>query len=339
MAAADRGDEMSIFPHDEVPSVAVVRVGDPPDGAARAVVRTYEEGFGVPVDDRGRIPVPGEVAGDPEPHAASAYEEAVDEHVDEAYDVTVAVTDRGLQHWGSETFGTWDDEAGRTVLSTDRLTAAPEGDRWRERFRTLSRSMAGLLFGLEMHDGCVMAPASDPAELDDNPDTFCTDCEDLLTAERTAPEPPDWRVLTRQRAAARRADRWEQGDVRLHEYPFYLAGRAALGLLAVRDHLGGWSSPSLPRSVRAFVHETYRIGRFWWKVASFLLAYVVVAGGLATVLGVENFSDVQAWLLLAASLPLAWLLSELANAILAGLARGVVEGFRLAFGDDLGPEE
>lgn len=336
---------MTIFPHGAVPDVAVVPVGDPPAEALRVVSRTIEDTIDTPAPVRDPVAVP-EGADLGEARDAADYQRATAEAHDG--DLVVGVTadelawerydaDSGEYYVEDELFGLVQVGGSVTVLSLARLAAdAPPSDRFTERLRKVTRRHVGMLFGYEDCDGCVVAATPDLQALDAKPDEFCDDCARRLRDPETAPEPDDWHVTT---AEIERIQRYAAGDLRLTDYPVLALGWLVVSLQRVAAALPSLSRVSLPRPVRAFVHEVYRIGRFWWKVATFLLAYVVVAGGLATVVGMENLSDALAWLLLVVSLPLAWLLGELANAILGGLVLGVVEGVRLGFEDDLGPEE
>lgn len=340
---------MTIFPHGEAPSVAVVEFGDPAPGVRRQVTELYEAEFGVPVTELGSTPLPDAVSGDAGVIDAEELLDAADPG-DDAYDFVLGVTDRELKH-GTRygIFGLWFQGGRAGVLSTAGLVdGEPDEPPARTRLRKVVLKGAGCLFGFGYHEDCVMSESSTVDNLDAKPGEFCDDCARRLRGAETAPEPPEWHAVTPELEEFGTAQRWAEGDVRLAEYPVLALGLGVLVLQRAGSALRldralraagkfargvargslALSSVTLPRPVRAFVHETYRLVRFSWRLLTFVLAYVVVAGGLGTMVGPENASTVEIWLILAGSLLGAYVLSGLANGLLAGIVEGLGLGVR-----------
>lgn len=332
---------MSMLPHDEAPAVGVVAVGGPDRAVREAVAALWADEFGATTTDLGSVPVPESVPEDDEPVLLGDLLDAAAEAGGEDHDFVVGVTDLDVRTAGREfVFGYWNRREGVGLLSTARLSAGdPSPARARERLRTVVLNGAGALFGFYPHEDCVLdlarsAEGEDGSvgALDDVPAEFCEDCTERLTRPDTAPAPPEWRAATVANATA---SRWEEGDVRLVEYPFYVASEVVAFVVTLPIRLGGDSPLGLPRPVRALGHESYRAARFWWKVLLFFGAYLVVAAALFGVLGVDTDAPgALAWGLLVASLPLGWLVYLVVDAVVVGvgvgLFVGVVEGVRSA---------
>lgn len=331
---------MSMLPHDG-PGVGVVGIGDPSAAVREAVAATWREAFGATTTDLGSVPVPESVPEDDEPVLLGDLLEAAGEAGEADHDFVVGVTDLDVRTAGREfVFGYWNRRDGVGVLSTARLTTGdPTEATARERLRTVVLNGAGALFGIYPHEDCVMDLARSAegedgsvAAIDEVPDEFCDSCSERLTHEDAAPAPPKWRADTKANATA---SRWEEGDVRPAEYPFYVLARVAAFLVTLPIRLGGDSSPRLPRPVRALGHESYRAARFWWKVLLFLGAYLLVAAALFGALGVDTATPGPlAWGLLVVSLPLGWLVYAVVDVVVVGVGVGVfvgvVEGVRSA---------
>lgn len=320
---------MSIFP-DEVPDVAVVPVGGPPDAAVECVGDAVERELGVTVTvfdtQSGPDPDHDDVAVDGGEVLGRTAEPVTDD-----FDLAVGVTDASLRVADRVgVFGASSAGGNVSVISTAHvIDDAPLDDEERARMEKLALHAIGRLFGFESHDGCVMQSADVVPELDDRPRTFCDDCASRLRDPETAPEPPEWHAVTKELEQFRTAKRWSEGDVRVTEYPVYALGWLVDALSRARSRLP--TVAGVPRPVRAFVHESYRTVHFWVLVFTYLLVYALVVvgglGGYGTVVGAEP-SNVLTWTIAVVGLPTAYVVHLLLRGVASGLFRGAIEGTR-----------
>ncbi|MFC4549645.1 MULTISPECIES: hypothetical protein [Halorussus] len=322
---------MSLLPHG-APRVAVVPVGGPSETAVRCAGDTLERELGVAstVFESQSTPDPEHDGGPVE--ADNLFARTADP-VGEDFDLAIGVTDvpvRTADQFGL--FGVTNRGGRLAVVSTDRvLDGESFDDEARRRLAKLCLYAVGGLFGFETHDGCVMQSANMLAELDDRPATFCDDCTRRLADPDTAPEPPKWRVVTTELEEFRTARRWAEGDVRLAEYPIIALGWLVVTLERVGSALTSVTDLSVPRSVRAFVHESYRTIRFWVLVLTYFATFVlVVAGGFRGYEAVTGSapSDVVTWGVAILGLPVALVVHLVVRGIAAGLFVGAAEGTR-----------
>ncbi|WP_158056374.1 zinc metalloprotease [Halorussus halophilus] len=318
---------MSIFPHDEVPTVRVVGVGDPDPGSVQVVAETYEAEFEVPVTVGETIPLDDQSGQRDSADVLFALEETPE------LDFVIGVTDEKLYYRERNSiFGlvSWDE--GYSLVSTGALHEdGPSETTKRERIENVTRHCAGQLFEFRSHKRCVMDGVDTLDELDDRPNDFCRDCADRLRREETAPEPPQWQVLTQGAEEMETAIRWSKGDIRLTEYPLFALGMVVDGVWRLWDWLPSSPSVSVPRSVRAFVHESYRTISFWWLVLTYFAVFLAVVGvgltGYESATGGAT-SDVAMWAIVVAGLPIAYVVHAILTGIFGGLLAGTVTGVR-----------
>lgn len=316
---------MSIFAH-EVPKVALVPIGNPPEtvlqhvrgvlGRELDLTVTVFEPQSVPDGQRDTHPEAGELLG------------RTADPVTDDFDMALGVTDSRF-HIAGETdfFGVVNTEGNLAVLSiADALDGTPLSDEEQARLEKLALHSLGQILGFRSHDRCVMQSADTVSDLDDRPEAFCDDCASRLRDPDTAPEPPEWHVVTQELEEFNTAKRWAEGDIRLTEYPILALGWFVNTLSGVRKKIPGAS-----RDVRGLVHESYRTVRFWVLVLTYFLVFAVVAGvglrGYEAVFGSEP-SGVVSWALVVVGLPTAYVVHDLLRAIVGGLVFGVAEGTR-----------
>ena len=322
---------MVIFPHGDAPTVAIVGVGDPDPAAVQAVADAYEETFEVPVAVGDPVPLPDDE------DAQSGFRDVhdvfgvLDDETDA--DFTFGVTDEALAHGDDyRPFGVTVPGDGLVLLSTASLWDLSSTDEdERERLANVTRHFAGLTFGFDSHDGCVMAETASVTELDDRPATFCDDCARRLRDPDTAPEPPEWHVVTKDLEEFQTAMRWAEGDIRFAEYPIFALGWAVDTAWRIGSALPSLPNVTVPRSMRALVHESYRTIRFWWLVATYFAVFagVVTVGfsGYETVFGGEP-TDTATWVIAVAGLPLAFVVHAILRGVVGGAFAGLVLGTR-----------
>ncbi|SEN64325.1 Predicted Zn-dependent protease [Halorientalis persicus] len=293
---------MPTFPHGERPSVVVGRLGTPDESAVQTVATAYEDAFGATVRTE-PVDLPEEALEDGE---IMYYDRAVREVANQVdADQCLAVTDRRIWRHDDETQFTLSRQGGEAaVVSTAGL---PDDGRRTERLGKLTRAVAGALYGSDWHEGCVVDDVTTLAELDGNPESYCSTCRTAYESDEWAPTAPAWIVGPHDSVRAN------------HEWAQSLDDGGLRSKLPWLPEL-----PSLPRSVRATIHEGYRVVRFWWLVltyfAAVLLVLVALIGGYETLIG--SPSDQITWGLAVASL----LLGFFVHAVLRGLAEGVYLG-------------
>lgn len=328
---------MSIFPHDETPTVTVAGVGDPDPDSVELVAETYEAEFGVPVSVEPTLPIPEQSSEAGQRDAGEIFR-TLEERTDA--DFTLGVTDEPIEFEDDfSVFGLAGQGGSAGLVSEGSLTIdAPTDAVERERIANATRHFAGRLFGFRSHEGCVMDGTRTLADLDDRPDEFCRDCADRLSGRETAPEPPHWEVLTEQAEETRTAIRWAQGDIRLAEYPLFALGMLVDGAWRLWRLVPSPHGVALPRSIRAFAHESYRTIRFWWLIVTYFAVFLAVVG-----LGLNGYdsaagggsSDVATWAIVVAGLPVAYVV----HAVLRGVFGGFLEATAAGARDGLPAEE
>lgn len=319
-----------MFPHEETPTVTAVGVGDPDPDSVELVAETYEAEFGVPVSVEPTLSIPERSNGTGQRDAGDVFR-TLEEHTDA--DFTLGVTDELIEFDNDfSVFGLATRGGGTGLVSTGSLTIdAPTATVERERIANATRHFAGRLFGFRTHEGCVMSGTRSLSDLDERSDEFCRDCTDRLSGPKTAPEPPHWEVLTEQAEEARTAIRWAQGDIRLAEYPLLAIGMLVDGAWRLQRRVPSPSAVALPRSVRAFAHESYRTVRFWWLILTYFAVFLAVVGlglnGYESVAG-GGSSDVATWAIVVAGLPVAYVVHAVLRSAFGGFFEATAAGAR-----------
>lgn len=322
---------MAPFPHG-VPNVAVVPVGDPPQESVQCVSDALERKLGVSTSVFDAQPVP-ETERDSDWVEAGELLGQTAEPVREEFDLAVGVTDARMKTLDKyDLFGTRSAGGNVATVSTTRVLDGESRDELeRRRMGKLALHAVGGLFGFENHRSCVMQSADTVSDIDDRPATFCDECRRRLEDPETAPESPEWHAVTKELEQFRTAKRWAEGEIRLTEYPLFALGWMVDTLSRVRSNLPSTSGLSVPRSLRAFFHESYRTIRFWVLVLTYFatFALVVFAGflGYETVAGSQP-SDAVTWSIVVLGLSTAYVVQLLARGIVGGLVVGVAEGTR-----------
>lgn len=328
---------MALFPH-RVPNVAVVPVGNPPQASVQCVSDALERELGISTTVLDAQPAP-------ESKRDSDWVEAGDilgraaEPAEGEFDLAVGVTDVPMKTLDRyDIFGVRSAGGNVSSVSTTRvLDGESLDDLERCRMEKLALHAVGGLFGFEDHCGCAMQSADTVSDVDDRPATFCDGCRQRLEDPETAPEPPEWHAVTKELEQFETAQRWAEGDIRLTEYPLIALGWVVDTLSRVRSKLPSTSGLSLPRSLRAFVHESYRTVRFWMLVLTYFATFaLVVLGGLwgYEAIAGSSPSDAIAWLIVILGLPVAYLVQLVGRGITAGLFTGFVEGTREGLGTE-----
>ncbi|WP_439026525.1 hypothetical protein [Haloarchaeobius sp. DT45] len=331
---------MSIFPHPHVPTVEVFAADSVPSSAIDVVERVYEETFGVPVTRRGALPGSGDHAVEG-PISPYSHLETLEEQTDA--DFAYVLTDRPIEgtagERGNGMYYRNEDQDGRAILTTAEVTGGESvAAQDHERLRKLATQFAGGLFGFDWHDDCVMAEFDGLDELDEKPAEFCDDCAQRFRGEDTAPEPDEWHVTTQTLEEFETAMRWADGDIRLTEYPLIALGVAYNTVEDIGAKLPNIGGTTLPRSVRASIHKTYRSVRFVVNAVLFLVlagaSFVLLLDGYTAVSGGEPSTAVAF-----GGLVVALVIGFVAHAIVTGIFGGLVQGFAEGASEGLGAEE
>jgi predicted Zn-dependent protease len=322
---------MSVFAHG-APNVAVVPVGDPPEATVECATDALKRELGITptVFDRQTAP---ETEWDDGPVDSADLLGRTAEAVGEEFDLAIGVTDSRIKTLNkSGVFGVASAGGHISIVSTDPTPdELPADERERRQIEKLTLHQVGRLFGFEDHGGCVMQSADIIPDVDDRPASFCNDCTRRLGDSDTAPEPPEWHVVTEELEQFRTASRWAKGDIRLTEYPLFALGWFVDTLARLRSKLPSSPDIAVPRLLQAFIHESYRTIRFWVLVLTYFVTFALVV--FAGFLGYEALagsqpSDAVTWGIVILGLPTAYGVQLLARAIVAGLVVGVAEGTR-----------